>query len=269
MANTLFFLIALPLPAVIAFFSLWWSQDAIITMTLVGLLGFILPIWVYDKFVGDFSYERKIPSEVMDKGAKISAGMSMMAGAAIGLGALLVLYVRYCPSWMGPKSIRNPMPEFPKWSNAVYQSIFGILFLIFAALEHFYFNYFASIEYTEGSGMASLSGEKASFSSNLIISLFCGLFHFAVYYWIIEPVIWYAIVYAVLAFLMNMVVISVRHSKKLIVSTLLRIGIAMAVLIMVYYCRYSVGGKAKRSIPYYFFRRDNENKLTKWFTDNQ
>ena len=154
MANTWFFIIALALPALVAWTTLRFTHDSILTMLAVGLLSFILPIYVYDNWIGDFSFERKIPSEIMNRGEKIKNGAIFGALAAIGVAAVLILWSMFMPTWAGPTSITPPFPVFVDnpWLQRSYYVLFIIFFLLMAVLEHIFFHYLVSIEYTEKEG---------------------------------------------------------------------------------------------------------------------
>lgn len=267
MANLVFFIIAIPLPAILAWVSLWLTHDAIITMVVTSALGFALPIYIYDNFVGDFSFERKIPDEVKDREDKIKEGLFMGVGVAIGLTLLLSLWSAFLPDFFGPKSITLPFPTNDGIMKYLYVVLFVACFLAFAALEHVYYNYFTSIEYTEKEGLASWGGEHASFSSNVVISIGNALLHFAVFYWTIKPILFWSIIYAVATFFMNLLVITLRHKKKLIISLLFRVGIALGVLLYLWYLNFTLGGKFKRITPDYFFTGDVDNKWATWFSD--
>jgi hypothetical protein len=269
MANTLFFLIAIPLPAILAWTTLWFTHDAIITMIVTGGLGLLLPIIVYDKWVGDFSFERKIPDEIMNKEDKISLGIKLGLGAAFGVAIFLALWSMFLPEFFGPTSITLPFPVTDGALKYTYLTFFVLSYLIFAALEHIYFNYFTSIEYTEKEGLASFGGEKASFSSNFVISIGNALMHFAVFYWTIKPLLFWAIIYGAVAFFVNFVVISVRHNKKLIVSILFKVGIALGVLLYLWYLSFTLGGDVKRITPTYYFTADVENSWGNWFAGDE
>jgi len=266
MANTLFFLGALPLPAIIAWLSLWYTHDAIISLVLTISLGLIVPIIVYDKVIGDFSFERKIPEEIMNKDEKIKTGIIYCVGAAFGLGIFRTLFSMFVDEFFGPTSITLPFPSLSGWIKWIYIVVFVLLWIVLAVTEHVFFNFFSSIEYTEKEGgMASLAGEKPTFSSNLILSLGVGLLHFAFYYWIVKPILFFAVIYGILAVIVNFVVITIRHDKKMIVSVLLKIGLAIGVLLYLWYLNISLNGNLKRETPVYFFNADVENKFSTWF----
>jgi hypothetical protein len=264
MANTVFFLIGIPLPALVAWLSIWFLADAVITTLLVGLT-FAGLIFVYDKWVGDFSFERKIPEEIMNKDEKISLGIKMLIGGAIGTAALLVLWSMFAPTWMGPTSITMPFPAHVaaviKWS---YFVLFAALFLIEAALEHVYFNFFSSIEFTEKEGMASLAGEQRSFSSNLTISVGVFLLNFAIGYYVFSPRLIPALIYGFIALGVNLFMMNIRYDKKMIVSTLLRVGIAIGVLLYILYLYYTLEGKISRKTPEYYFAANTNNCIDEW-----
>lgn len=264
MANTLFFALAIPLPAILTFVTLWLSKDALLTMAIVGLLGYIVPVIVYDKWVGDFSFERKLPTELTDYKGKIKLGLILGICTAIATGGIAILWSMFMPAVMGPTSVTLPVPPIESGAFYAYEVFFVLSFLGLAALEHFYFNFFTSIEYTEGEGLSSFKGEKASFGSNFVISLGASLVHFAVFYWTIRPVLAAVIVYTLLAFIMNFICITVRNSKKLIVSIQLRVGFALGILIWIWYLRASLSGN-KRVTPDYFFPNNIDNCWNKWF----
>ena len=109
-----------------------------------------------------------------------------------------------------------------------------------------------------------MGGEHASFGSNFLISLGVGLLNFAVFYWVVAPIWFVALIWAIITVLMNLVIITIRHNLKLITSTLMRIGVAIGVLLFLYYLNLTLKGKIRRNTPEYYFSGDIQNVVGNW-----
>jgi hypothetical protein len=265
MANKVFFFLTLPLPALLAFVLLKFTADAIITLLIVTILGFLLPIWAYDKWVGDFSYERKIPEELINKDEKVSLGTKLFIGAALGFSILHILYSSFAPAKMGPSSVVMPFPVFSGSVGKVIYWIFFVVFFIFASVaEHVFFNFFVPIEFTEKEGkLALLSGENVGVFDKVLISVFVGLYYFAIIFQISSGIV-APIVYGLLGFAINFYLIGLRVDKKMIVSTLFKVGFAVAVLIYIGYLALSSSKGWARKSPDYYFAGNIANVFSKW-----
>jgi hypothetical protein len=266
MANKIFFFLTLPLPALLAFLCLKFTLDAIITLLVVTLIGFVIPIWVYDKFVGDFSYERKIPEEIVNKSEKISLGTKLLGGAAICLALIHILYSMYAPASMGPETVVLPFPIFDgAFGKTSYWIIFVALFILANIFEHIFFNYFVPIEYTEKEGkLALLSGENVGVVDKIVISFFVALYYFVIFYYTISRGIVPPLVYAILGFGLNFFALGLRVDKKLIVSTMFKIGVAVGILLYIFWLNMSSKKGWTRKSPDFFFVGNFNNVFNKW-----
>ena len=277
-----FSILAALIPALIAYLILWKTQDGLITLLAVIILGFVVPIVVFIKFIGEFNYELKLPEEIIKKDEKISQGGTLLAGGFVGLSVLVILWCRFAPTWAGPQSVTYPFPIFTSAAlKILYYFFFTLFFIIAAVLEHFYFNYFFSIIYNEkeiagapggklgslaSAGLSAATGtDGPSFFSNLILSLGVGLLNFAVFKWTVAPTLWSAVILAILTFVLNIVILGIRAEKKMIVSTLLRVGIALAVLVILMYLGLSVKYEWTRKNPDFVFVGNVNNGFTRWF----
>lgn len=275
----LYTILAALIPALVAYLVLWKTQDALITLIAVIVVGFVAPIAVYLKFIGEFNYELKLPEEIIKKDEKIALGKNLFLGGLFGITILVILWTKFVP--FGPVSVVFPFPIFTSTGlKIVYHIFFVLFFLVAAILEHAYFNYFFSTVYNEkespvGGGklgalastaVASATGnDQPSFFSNLILSLGVGLLNFAIFKFTIAPVFLSAFILALITFVLNMVVIGIRAEKKMIVSTLLRVGIAIAVLLILLYLGLSVNKEWSRKTPDFVFVGNTANAFTKWF----
>ena len=265
MANLGFFLIALPLPSILAWVTLYFTNDSIITLLVTGFFGLLLPIYIYDEYVGDFSFERKIPDEIVNKEDKIKKGIIMGIAGAIGTVLVLSLWSMYMPDWLGPKSLTLQQPYNGSW---YYGIPFAAVFLAFSALDHVFFNFFCSIEYTEKDGLMSMSGEQRSFGSNLLISIAHALMWFAIFWYVVSPILFVAIAYAGIALIVNLINMKIRRSDKMIVSTLWRIGLALGSLLFLCYLDLTLEGHLPRKTPDYYFTGHVNNCWSKWFSSS-
>ena len=160
----------------------------------------------------------------------------------------------------------------------LYHVFFTLFFIIAAVLEHGYFNYFLSIIFNENESLgggklgalastaasAATGNDGPSFFSNLIFSLGVGLLNFAIFRWTIAPTVLSAVVLAVITFIVNMVIIGIRAEKKMIVSTLLRAGIAVGILLVLVYLGLSVNKEWSRKTPDFVFVGTPENLWSKF-----
>lgn len=250
----------------LAWCTMWYTHDSNLTILITGFLGYILPIYIYNKFGGDFSIENLISNELNEQQEKIKEGIFIGIGAAIILGILLSLWSIFLPEIFGPSSITLPFPNNDGIIKYIYVVLFCISFLIFGALEHHYFNYFTCIEFAEKGNLDASKGEDISLLSKLIISLGNALSHFPVFYFTTKPFSW-AVIYTSSTFMLNLMSLSMRHKRKLIISLLFRVGVGLGFILYGLFLGFTLGGKVNRITPKYFFTGDVDNKWSIWFSN--
>jgi hypothetical protein len=239
MASKLFLIIMLILPAVVTFGCLSFLQDAVLTL-LALLLLYLTMTFLYSSCIDSFQYEPQLTKEFLEKGQKIKNGVILGLLGSVGFGLLFSLYSMYAP--IGIKLLTLPFPiRANKWRRFGYQCAFHILWVLNAAASHFYFNFFIAVEDNEKEGIWGVKGDHVSFLSGVLISLGNGLLCLAVFWWTMSG--WFSVVlFTGLAVVFNYVLVRLRFNQGLIVSTSLKVGLAVGILIWFWYLYFGKNG---------------------------
>lgn len=198
----------------------------------------------------------------MEKDHKVSHGTKLLLITAILIPVLYYLWSRFMPTWAGPQFFIMP---FPLLSNTfvriLYFIAFVLLFLLASVVEHLFFNNFLctiiSSQHDDrlisGSGLSFFDdNNKPSFFTKLWLSIGVAAVHFGFFYHIANPVI-HALIYALIALVINYCLFCYYEDYKNIVSTLLRVGLAIASLLILLYLTISSVNGWKRNNPQFVF----------------
>jgi len=238
--------VMLLLPALVAFASLKFFDDALLTLLLLILL-YGLMTSIYNKFIEEFKYQEQLTAEFLKKETKLKeGGMFLAAGFAIfGIG--FCFYSRYVS--FGIEELKFPFPiRSSWWRRFAYQLIFCTLWLVNAAVEHWYFNFFIAVSEHDKEGLWGIKGDNITFLTKAIISLAYALLSFVVFWWTLEGK-WTVLVFTFFAFVFNLALCSLRVRRGIIVSTSLRLGMAIALLVWFLYLYLGKNGIVKILTP--------------------
>ena len=235
------------LPAVIAFLVLQLTKDAI--MTLLALIIYCVAIIpIYNLCIENWDIKYKLMREgvAIVRFRLMIASLIAFASNFLILAILLVLWARYVP--FGIESLTMPMPYKTGFWTFVYYGIFVLLWLLWAALENIFFNFFGYIELSEDYSREDYGEENNSVLWMIVVSLCVALLNFAVLSQIMRN-FWAVLVISVLAFVMNFLLVKTRVVSGVKVSTAARVGFALAILVWLLYL-------ALTKVP---FKRANPN----------
>jgi len=253
-------------PAIIGWAIMHFTNDAIITI--VGLIiTFAIGIAGYHFGVQKFGVTEALGKEFLKMKDNLKLGAIFLGAGAAGIALVSVLWSMFVPP-LGWNSLVMPFPDFgeSKGLNISYFVAFAIFYLIYAAMENVYYYWFIGSEWNEKSGAGALmdmaAGQTISFSSCLVIGLGVFALNWAIFSSFVQSW-WFGGIIALIAFGAAFALTKIRGSKGIIVSTLLRVGIALGVLLYIYYLFQSDAGKLNRKSPLAFVSSNPLNILSK------
>lgn len=264
MSNKIILTSFLLVPALVSFLTMKYTGDAIITMGALGIIYAGITV-AYELFIDTISFTTKIGKEFIGKKAKIMLGLKLGAiGVVTGiLGSLYCMYVSF-----GPQSIVLPFPIFDeeeKAKQATYISFFTMAYLIRVFAENVFYNIFIYSEFISKGGMTEgLASESIQALPTILVCTFQGLMQFGSFYFIFQGPL-AAITITFFGIAVHYAVLHAKVKKGILVSTLLSLGFAIGVLIILLYFKYALEGKVQRKTPEFFFPGNTNNVWPIWF----
>lgn len=239
-------LFLLLLPVAVVYFTLQWTHDALTTIFAVTLICYSFSCWLYDKVIADFKWSWFVGKETNQFCSKLFDGIGFTLMFGTITAALLICFSIFSP-W-GIEKMVLPFPNFGNSWDTVYTVGFLIAFIIILPLgEEAFYRVFQANQWK---GMAA----------DIMISIAYAGMNFAGLYWIMEG--WGARwLFAGLAFLISMILVSIRDNMNVVYALMTRIGISLGVTIWIFFLYESVKNELPRQQPDYFFNGDVRN----WF----
>lgn len=238
--------ILLLLPAVVVYFSLAWGHDAITTIAAVTGICYSFSCWLYDKLIADFKWSWFVGKETNNFCSKLFDGIGFTLMFGTITAALLICFSIFSP-W-GIEKMVLPFPNFGNAWDIVYTVSFGIAYIIILPLgEEAFYRVFQANQWK---GLAS----------DIMISIGYAGMNLAALYWIIES--WGGRwLFTGFAFIVAMILVSIRDNLSVVYALMTRIGIALGVCIWIFFLYESVKNELPRQQPEYFFVADVRNWL--------
>jgi len=225
-----FFLLLLP--AILAFFMLKWTHDAILTMlSLIALYG--LTIFIYKSVIEEWNIEFKLAKDNILSARNKIVGIQTFAIFGLALGIFAILWTLFIP-W-GIKVLKLPFPKFSgNFWIWLYYLLFIIIWFVYLACEHNFFNFFGYIEMNEEFNKENYEDEPFGFCATIFVCVAYGLLNFVVMIYCVGG-FGAALTIVALAMIMNFVLIKTRLVNGIMISTFSRLAFGLGLLLWFIY----------------------------------
>jgi membrane protease YdiL (CAAX protease family) len=238
-------LILMFLPIAVVYYSMKWTHDAVITMAAVTVICYSLLCWIYDLVIADFKWSWFVGKETNNCCSKMFDGLGFTLMFATITAALLICFSIFSP-WGVDKMVLPIPTKFGNAWDVVYMvgAILGYLIFLPLGEEAFYRVFQAN--------------QWKGFISDVLISLAYAGMNYAGLVFIFDC--WkFRLAFSGLAFLSALLLVSIRDNLNVVTCLMTRIGIALGVLIWIFYLYETVKNDLPRKQPHYFFEADVQN----------